>query len=131
MSEPAGRSFSARENHLEAEAARRRPTTMGIVSPTLPPRPIYTNDAEREAQRRAEYNQLSALFAAEAAAWNAEARRWRTDRVATVATDAFPFSTRSSSRDIQFRAPSCSMEAAAEQEQKQQQKEHRFRLLHL
>ena len=50
---------------------------------------------------------------------------------ATVATDAFPFSTRSSSRDIQFRAPSCSMEAAAEQEQKQQQKEHRFRPLHL
>ena len=70
---------------LDAALARRRSSTIGLVSvDMLPPRPVYSNDVQTEQFRESEYAQLVERCSAEAAAWNLEAQRWHAQRVSVV-----------------------------------------------
>ena len=69
---------------LSLEVARERPAVLGFAFVDLPARPIYTNNWQLEAQRQEEYDTLVARCSAEAAAWNAEAKRWHADRAHTI-----------------------------------------------
>ncbi|KAL1523937.1 hypothetical protein AB1Y20_018853 [Prymnesium parvum] len=71
---------------LEAEVARQRWKRSGIIqtAPPFPPKPIFTNNAELEAVRTAEYEALRLRCAAELEVWNAEARRWAIERPALI-----------------------------------------------
>ena len=69
---------------VSMEMARERPAVLGYALANLVTRPNYTNDDELEQQRSKEYNVLVVCCKAEAAAWNAEAKRWHVERARTV-----------------------------------------------
>lgn len=69
---------------LSLEVARERPAVLGFAFVDLPARPIYTNNWQLEAHRQEEYDTLVARCSAEAAAWNAEAKRWHATRAHTI-----------------------------------------------
>ena len=74
-----GESSPGQRQRRQEDGARQRELNAGLVRLELPPRPSF-DDAELEAARAAEYEELRRRFQAEQATWNAEMRRWQRER---------------------------------------------------